>query len=83
MRVQDVLQQELPFLISKEFSSIKKDDQFSAVECPISIIACSHHVKWTALFGQMDEALQEEMNHLVSSIGFSFTAWCSKRTLSP
>ncbi|XP_059431208.1 uncharacterized protein LOC132164678 isoform X2 [Corylus avellana] len=64
MRVQDVLQQELPFLISKEFSSIKKDDQFSAVECPISIIACSHQVKWTALFGQMDEALQEEMNHL-------------------
>lgn len=80
MRVQDVLQKELPFQISKEFSTIKKDDQFSAAECPMSITACTHQVKWTALFDQMDETLHEEMNHLVSLIGFSFTAWCSKRT---
>jgi hypothetical protein len=68
MRVQDVLQKELPFLLSKEFSTIKKDDQFSAAEYPVSIIACTHQEKWTALFDQMDEALNAEMNHLVSSI---------------
>lgn len=64
MRVKDVLQIELPSLISKEFSPVKENDQFSAAECPMSIIPYMHQAKWTARFNQMDKELYEEMNDL-------------------
>ncbi|KAL4610924.1 hypothetical protein ACB092_08G087700 [Castanea dentata] len=64
MRVKDVIQVELPFLISKESSPVKDNDQLSTVECPMSTIPYMHQAKWTALFDQMDKALSEEMNDL-------------------
>ncbi|KAG6631054.1 uncharacterized protein LOC122292493 [Carya illinoinensis] len=64
MRVKDVLQMELPLLISEEFSPIKENEQFSAPESSLSIILHMHQARWTALFDQMDKVLHEEMNHL-------------------
>ncbi|XP_023893130.1 uncharacterized protein LOC112005112 [Quercus suber] len=64
MRVKDVIQVELPFLVSKESSPVKDNDQLSSVECPMSTIPYMHQAKWTALFDQMDKALSEEMNDL-------------------
>lgn len=65
MRVKDVLQMELPLLISEEFSPIKEKEQFSAPESCMSILRM-HQARWTALFDQMDNILHEEMNDLVS-----------------
>ena len=76
MRVKDVIQVELPFLISKESSPVKDNDQLSSVECPMSTIPYMHQAKWTALFDQMDKALSEEMNDLVSSIGLNIIFRC-------
>ncbi|KAF5446573.1 hypothetical protein F2P56_032191 [Juglans regia] len=64
MRVKDVLQIELPLLISEEFSPIKENEQFSAPESSMSIILHMHQARWTALFDQMDKVLHEEMNRL-------------------
>lgn len=53
---------ELPFLISKEFSSNQENNP----HLTNSPIADMHLSKWSALFGQMDEALSEEEQQLVS-----------------
>ncbi len=82
MRVKDVLQIELPSLISKEFSPVKENDQFSAAECPMSIIPYMHQAKWTARFNQMDKELYEEMNDLVSSMDFILLPGVQRKNLS-
>lgn len=67
-RVEAVISTELPSLISKEFS-VYQDNESSAMihaggaSCTASDM---HRVKWNALFGQMDKALVEEEQQLVS-----------------
>ncbi|KAI3894783.1 hypothetical protein MKX03_023578 [Papaver bracteatum] len=53
-RVQAVVQTELPFLFSREFSSNEEND-------PSSLM---HRARWSAIFDQMDKTLTEEANHL-------------------
>ncbi|XP_057483568.1 uncharacterized protein LOC130770221 [Actinidia eriantha] len=69
-RVRAVIHTELPFLISQEFSSNQKNDQYtmknSAASCSGNADAEVHHARWSALFHQMDKALSEEEKHLES-----------------
>lgn len=53
---------ELPFLISKEFSSNQENNPYPTN----SPIVDMHLSKWSTLFGQMDKALSEEEQQLVS-----------------
>ncbi|KAF8023910.1 hypothetical protein BT93_F1184 [Corymbia citriodora subsp. variegata] len=59
-RVQAVINTELPFLISKEFSSNQENNPYQ-IKSPI---ADMHLSKWSTLFGQMDKALTEEEQQL-------------------
>ncbi|XP_030540439.1 uncharacterized protein LOC115748146 isoform X1 [Rhodamnia argentea] len=59
-RVQAVINTELPFLISKEFSSNQENNP----HLTNSPIADMHLSKWSALFCQMDKALSEEEQQL-------------------
>lgn len=67
-RVQDVLETELLFLISKEFSSNQENDpsilQISADRISLNATADMHRTKWSALFDQMCKALSEEEKQL-------------------
>ncbi|GAV58615.1 hypothetical protein CFOL_v3_02148 [Cephalotus follicularis] len=63
IRVQDVIQTELPFLLSKEFSPNQKGDH-SAVGSPITATKEIRQAKWNSMFKQMDGALHEEENQL-------------------
>ncbi|KAI3957696.1 hypothetical protein MKW92_013839 [Papaver armeniacum] len=57
-RVQAVVQTELPFLFSREFSSNEENDPSSHM----------HRARWSAIFDQMDKTLTEEANHLESRL---------------
>ncbi|KAI3952814.1 hypothetical protein MKX01_006857 [Papaver californicum] len=57
-RVQAVMQTELPFLFSREFSSNEENDPSSHM----------HQARWSAIFDQMDKTLSEEANHLESGL---------------
>ncbi|KAF7830865.1 cation-transporting ATPase [Senna tora] len=68
-RVRAVINTELPFLMSKEFSNNQDDDSYvmkASSGLPNSRIAEMHRARWTALFDQMDEALSEEEKQLES-----------------
>lgn len=55
---------ELPFLISKEFSSGQENDPSIVNNCVAA--AHMHRERWNTLFNQMDKALTEEEKQLVS-----------------
>ena len=65
-----VITTELPFLISKEFSSNQGSDpnilRDSADGFSHDATAEMHRARWSALFDQMDKALSEEETQLVS-----------------
>ncbi|KAK4746946.1 hypothetical protein SAY87_025983 [Trapa incisa] len=66
-RVHAVISTELPFLISKEFSSDQENNPFGVKNCPPVMItspADAHRARWSALFDQMDKALSEEEQQL-------------------
>ncbi|KAK4785237.1 hypothetical protein SAY86_001926 [Trapa natans] len=66
-RVHAVISTELPFLISKEFSSDQENNTFRVKNCPPVMItspADAHRARWSALFDQMDKALSEEEQQL-------------------
>ncbi|XP_073018432.1 uncharacterized protein [Primulina eburnea] len=59
-RVRAVIQIDLPFLMSKEFSSDQEPTKGHGDN------AEAHSIRWSSLFGQMDKALSEEESHLES-----------------
>lgn len=59
-RVRAVIQIDLPFLMSKEFSSDQETTKGHGEN------AEAHCIRWSSLFGQMDKALSEEEGHLES-----------------
>ncbi|KAK4756699.1 hypothetical protein SAY87_006826 [Trapa incisa] len=66
-RVHAVINTELPFLISKEFSSDQENNPFGMknyAPVMISSPADAHRARWSALFDQMDKALSEEEQKL-------------------
>lgn len=63
-RVRAVISTELPFLISKEFSSGQENDPSVVNNCVAA--AHMHRERWNTLFNQMDKALTEEEKQLVS-----------------
>lgn len=69
-KVRAVITTELPFLISKEFSSNKGGDpntvRTSAEGFSHDAAAEMHMARWSSLFDQMDKALSEEEKQLVS-----------------
>lgn len=68
-RVQAVISTELPFLISKEFLSNQENNPFGTKNYAMGTVlspADAHKAKWSALFDQMDKALSEEEQQLVS-----------------
>ncbi|KAK9124741.1 hypothetical protein Sjap_014343 [Stephania japonica] len=69
-RVQAVIETELPFLISKEFSSNQVNDPnvFQSSNALSSAAGEMHRARWTALFDQMDKALTEEGKHLETQL---------------
>ncbi|XP_074575304.1 uncharacterized protein LOC141831803 [Curcuma longa] len=64
-RVRNVILTELPYLISKEFTSNQENEPYSSQS---SELACStkemHVTRWKSLFSQMDRALSEEGKQL-------------------
>jgi hypothetical protein len=64
-RVRAVITTELPFLISKEFSS-NQENENSTDRFSHSASADMHHAKWSTMFDQMEKALTEEEKQLVS-----------------
>ncbi|EEF38434.1 hypothetical protein RCOM_1163400 [Ricinus communis] len=64
MRVQDVIQTELPSLLANEFSLNPENVQLPLAGCPISVSMDIHQAKWNSMFHQMDKALKEEANRL-------------------
>ncbi|KAK9167919.1 hypothetical protein Syun_000059 [Stephania yunnanensis] len=67
-RVQAVIDTELPFLISKEFSYNQVNDP-NVIQSSKALSSADgemHRLRWTALFDQMDKALTEEGKYLVS-----------------
>ncbi|XP_037497266.1 uncharacterized protein LOC105638833 isoform X2 [Jatropha curcas] len=64
MRVQNVIQTELPSIVAKEFPPNQENEQLPAVGCPVSATMKMHLAKWNPLFHQMDNALKEEAKHL-------------------
>ncbi|KAG2730648.1 hypothetical protein I3760_01G304300 [Carya illinoinensis] len=69
-RVRAVISTELPFLISKEFSSSQVNTPYviknSIDEFSNSATADMHRARWNTLFDQMDKALSEEEKQLES-----------------
>lgn len=69
-KVRAVITTELPFLISKEFSSNQESEPnlitTSADGFSTDATAEMHRARWSALFDQMDKALSEEEKQLVS-----------------
>lgn len=63
-RVRAVISTELPFLISKEFSSGQENDPSVVNNCVAA--AHMHRERWNTLFNQMDKALTEEEKQLES-----------------
>ncbi|XP_052184817.1 uncharacterized protein LOC127796622 isoform X1 [Diospyros lotus] len=59
-RVRAVISTEMPFLMSREFSSNQENDQ-PAIKNPA---AGCHVARWSALFHQMEKALSEEEKQL-------------------
>lgn len=79
-RVRAVISTELPFLISKEFSSGQENDPSVVNNCVAA--AHMHRERWNTLFNQMDKALTEEEKQLVSILEvfatyLSFKKWHS------
>lgn len=66
-RVQAVISTELPFLIAKEFSVDKENNQ----HCVMNSYADMHRSRWNSIFDQMNKALCEEEKHLVSILYLS------------
>ncbi|KAJ4844147.1 hypothetical protein Tsubulata_020597 [Turnera subulata] len=71
-KVKAVVNTELPFLISKEFSPSDESGSFvmksSHEVLSTNPTAAAHQAKWLALFEQMDKALSEEERQLESSL---------------
>lgn len=69
-RVRAVITTELPFLLSKEFSSNQENDpcavKYSAYGNSIVTKAELHRLHWSKLFNQMEYTLSEEEKQLVS-----------------
>lgn len=69
-RVRAVIATELPFLLSKEFSSGVENDlnatKISVDKFSKNSTANLHRERWSILFDQMDKALTEEEKQLVS-----------------
>ncbi|CAN1852478.1 hypothetical protein LINPERHAP1_LOCUS40664 [Linum perenne] len=65
-RVKDVLNTDLPLLISREFGSNQENTT-----------AAMHQARWTQLFNQMDKALCEEQMQLVSVLERTSYMRCS------
>ena len=69
-RVRAVITTELPFLISKEFSSDQENNPYVTKNSTDGVFnsaaADMHRARWSALFDQMDKGLTEEEKHLVS-----------------
>ncbi|GMI90499.1 hypothetical protein HRI_002719200 [Hibiscus trionum] len=69
-KVEAVIATELPFLISKEFSSNHGNDlnikRNSADGFSLDATAEMHRTRWFALFDRMEKALSEEEKHLES-----------------
>lgn len=66
-KVRAVIQTELPFLLSKEFSSNQENDSLITKSSYAGIaIADMHNARWSMLFDQMDKALAEEEKQLES-----------------
>ncbi|XP_065019939.1 uncharacterized protein LOC135645472 [Musa acuminata AAA Group] len=67
-RVRNVIQTELPYLLSKEFMSNQENEpyfaQSSEAGCSSKAISDMHVARWRSLFSQMDKALFEEGKHL-------------------
>lgn len=80
-RVRAVISTELPFLISKEFSSSQVNTPYviknSIDEFSNSATADMHRARWNTLFDQMDKALSEEEKQLVSTSKKFFCCTCS------
>lgn len=71
-RVRAVIHTELPFLISKEFSSDQENNPYGMQNLADGFCnratAEMHEARWGTLFGQMDKALSEEEKQLVSIV---------------
>ncbi|XP_020540970.1 uncharacterized protein LOC105649178 isoform X2 [Jatropha curcas] len=71
-RVRAVITTELPFLISKEFSSNQENDPYimrtSSDGLTSDAISAMHQARWSTLFDQMDKALSEEEKQLENSL---------------
>lgn len=67
-RVRSVITTELPFLISKEFSSQENDPNNCVDGFLENATARMHRERWNSLFDQMDKALSEEEKQLVSKL---------------
>ncbi|KAA8539690.1 hypothetical protein F0562_026382 [Nyssa sinensis] len=69
-RVRAVIHTELPFLMSREFSSNQENDPYlmknSTAGCFDNATADVHPARWSTLFDQMDKALSEEEKQLES-----------------
>ncbi|WCJ20083.1 hypothetical protein M5689_002342 [Euphorbia peplus] len=69
-RVRAVILTELPFLVSKEFSSNQENDPSILKNVSDgqsgNMVSATHQTRWSALFDQMDKALCEEEKHLES-----------------
>ncbi|PIM99303.1 hypothetical protein CDL12_28202 [Handroanthus impetiginosus] len=69
-RVRAVITTELPFLVTREFSSNLEKDTFmtnGSTGCHLNLATANvHSVRWNAIFAQMDKALSEEESHLES-----------------
>ncbi|KAJ8491562.1 hypothetical protein OPV22_013283 [Ensete ventricosum] len=67
-RVRNVIQTELPYLLSKEFMSNRENEpyfaQSSEAGCSSKAISDMHVARWRSLFSQMDRSLFEEGKQL-------------------
>ncbi|ONK62552.1 uncharacterized protein A4U43_C07F5280 [Asparagus officinalis] len=66
-RVRNVIQTELPYLLSKEMLSNQENEGFahsSENDCSKKAILDMHMARWKSIFSQMDKALYEEGKHL-------------------
>jgi len=70
-RVRNVIQTELPYLLSKEILSDQENEGYFAHAseggCSKKAILDMHMARWKSIFSQMDKALHEEGKHLVSN----------------
>ncbi|XP_042389715.1 uncharacterized protein LOC121981326 isoform X2 [Zingiber officinale] len=63
-RVKNVIQTELPYLISKEFTSNQENEPYSTQSSEAVSTQEMHVACWKSLFNQMDRALYEEGKQL-------------------